>query len=97
MENLKSGRDMLDLLYGSKRSDTEFLNLPGRVHGAEKSIVKRAEFFRSFEKRLQSAARNGQDISDPDVQMGAAMESYTDAKRAIFMQDNAIVQLLIAG
>jgi DNA topoisomerase-1 len=90
MDNLKSGRDMLDLLYGSKRSDTEFLNLPGRVHGAEKSIVKRAEFFRSFEKRLQSAARNGQDISDPDVQMGAAMESYVDAKRAIFMQDNAI-------
>jgi hypothetical protein len=89
-ENVKGGRDTLDLLYGNKKGEAEFLNLPGRIHGAEKSIAKRAEFFRSFEKRLQYAGRNGQDIADPDVQLGAAMEAYTDAKRAIFMQDNAI-------
>jgi hypothetical protein len=55
-----------------------------------KVIPKRAEFFRSFEKRLAFAARQGVDISDPEVQAGAAMEAYADAKRAIFMQPNML-------
>jgi hypothetical protein len=90
LENLKVGRDDLDVLYGDKRAETEFSNLPGRGHAAVKVIPKRAEFFRSFEKRLAFAARQGSDISDPEVQAGVAMEAYADAKRAIFMQPNLL-------
>lgn len=90
LEQLKGGRDMLDLLYGHKDGETDFMNLPGRAHGAIKEIPKRAEFFRGFEKRLAFAGRNGLDVSDPEVQMGAAMEAYVDAKRSIFMQPNLV-------
>lgn len=90
LDNLKVGRDDLDVLYGDKKAETEFSNLPGRGHAAVKVIPKRAEFFRSFEKRLAFAARQGSDISDPEVQAGVAMEAYADAKRAIFMQPNML-------
>lgn len=88
LDQLKMGKDDLDLLYGHKTADKEFLNLPGRSHGAIKEIPKRAEFERAFVKRLRYAARNGQDISDPQVQLGARMEAYVDSQRAILMQPN---------
>jgi len=90
LEQLQSGRDLLDMLYGHKKIDKEFLNLPGRAHGALKEIPKRAEFFRAFEKRLAYEGRQGRDTSDPRIQMSVAMESYNDAMRSIFMQPNAI-------
>jgi hypothetical protein len=91
MDQLKSGRDMLDVLYGDKKgAERGFLELPGRAHGSLKEIPKRAEFFRAFEKRLAHAGRNGADIADPQVQLGTAMEAYNDARRSIFMQPNVV-------
>ena len=88
---IKTGKGELDYLYGKKRdmpqSALEFI---GHVHGALKAPAKRAEFQRAFEKRALNAERNGEDISSPEVQARIAAESYVDANRAIFMQDNIL-------
>lgn len=91
-EILKTGKSDLDVLYGPKspmpRDAADFL---GAVHGALKAPTKRAEFARSFEKRTEWAIRQGLDVSDPVVQSRIALDSYKDANRAIFMQDNRLV------
>jgi hypothetical protein len=53
-------------------------------------LPKRAEFFRSLEKRAQWALDNHLDIQDPKVQATMAADAYIDANRAIFMQENFI-------
>ena len=63
----------------------------GNIHGALKAPVKRAEFARSFAKRIEYAEAHGVDIADPLVQTRISMEAYKDANRAIFMQDNMVV------
>lgn len=63
---------------------------PGHYHAAVKTIPKRAEFFRSFEKRLEFAKQQGRDTNDPAVQMGIAGEAYVDAQRAILQQPNPL-------
>ena len=95
-EVLKSGASELDVLYGKAGVDRDFqlnpsaLEFFGRLHGAFKNSTKRAEFFRSYEKRLEYAARNGKDINDPNVQFSTALEAYSDGKRAILMHDNKL-------
>lgn len=64
----------------------------GNIHGALKAPVKRAEFARSFAKRIEFAEAHGVDIADPLVQTRISMEAYKDANRAIFMQDNMVVE-----
>lgn len=63
---------------------------PGHYHAAVKIIPKRAEFFRSFEKRLESARRLGKDVNEPSVQMGLAGQAYADSQRAILQQPNPL-------
>lgn len=88
---VKSGKGELDYLYGKKRDLPDVaLDMIGHIHGALKAPAKRAEFFRSFEKRLDFAAKNGEDISNPIIQTKIAGQSYLDANRAIFMQDNKV-------
>jgi GNAT superfamily N-acetyltransferase len=94
---LKSGAGELDRMYGKNGTDKDFelnpsaLEFFGRLHGAFKNSTKRAEFFRSFQKRLEYASKNGEDINDPNVQFSKGLEAYADAKRAILMNDNIIV------
>jgi len=90
----KTGKSSLDYLYG-KKSDLppEALEFFGHLHGALKVTPKRAEFFRSLEKRAESALRNGEDITNPEVQARLGAESYVDANRAILMNNNAINDL----
>ena len=90
-EALKSGKTSLDYLYGKKSTlPPEALDFFGHVHGALKVLPKRAEFFRSLEKRAQWALDNHLDIQDPKVQATMAADAYIDANRAIFMQENFI-------
>lgn len=95
---LKNGRGDLDTIFGKKsgnvtlsdvtpRSVIEFF---GNLHGALKAPVKRAEFTRAFEKRVEFAINHGTDVSDPLVQTSIAVQAYKDANRAIFMQDNMV-------
>lgn len=81
----------IEALYGkgAGKLPPEAADFFGHLHGALKSIPKRAEFERSFAKRAASLAKQGVDVTDPVVQTKIATEAYKDANRAIFMQDNA--------
>ena len=93
-ETLKTGRGSLDYLYGEKAHlPPEALDFFGHVHGFFKVIPKRAEFFRSLEKRTAWALNHGMDITDPRVQATIHAGAYLDANRAIFMQDNFATNL----
>jgi hypothetical protein len=90
-EIVKSGKGALDLLHGKKTDlPPSVFDFFGQMHQALKQPAKRNEYFRSFEKRLAHAQRNGVDISDPLVQATIGTQAYLDANRAIFMQENAI-------
>ena len=99
-EMLTTGASELDVLYGGGREGyvRESMNLPrsvidffGHLHGALKAPTKRAEFARSFEKRQAAAIADGLDVTDPMLQTRIAVESYKDANRSIFLNDNRIV------
>lgn len=97
-DQIKKGSSDLDVLYEQARHakmrltelPTSAIDFSGHMHAALKSPVKRAEFARSFQKRVEFAIRQGQDVSDPLVQTRLAVDSYKDSQRAIFMQDNAL-------
>lgn len=90
-QTAKTGKGELDILYGKEQLPPEALDFFGHLHGALKTMPKRGEFFRSFEKRMQNAIENGADATDPLVQSEIAAKSYEDGMRTIFMNDNAIV------
>lgn len=81
----------IETLYGkgAGKLPPEAADFFGHLHGALKSIPKRAEFERSFAKRAASLMAEGVDVTDPIIQTKIATEAYKDANRAIFMQDNA--------
>ena len=88
---LTTGHSDLDSLYGKRDvMPRELIDYIGSVHGALKAPVKRAEFERSFQKRMEFAIRNGIDVTDPMIQTRICLESYKDAQRSIFMQDNKV-------
>ena len=95
---LATGKSDLDVLHGG-RSDlapgarTPFnrvLDLPGAVHGAIKNPVKYSEFARATAKRTAHYERAGLDTNSPLVKARIATESYQDAQRSIFMQENPL-------
>jgi len=89
---LTTGKSDLDALYGKKNVvPNEAVDFMGNIHGALKTVAKRNEFSRSFEKRMSHAIANGVDVSDPLVQTSIATSAYKDAQRSIFMQDNRVV------
>ena len=105
-KTLKTGKSDLDVLYGHGSSGNvrvsdviprTMIDFFGSLHGALKAPVKRAEFERSLQKRTEHAIRTGVDVSDPMVQTRLAVESYKDANRAIFMQDNVVTNAWNAG
>jgi hypothetical protein len=68
-----------------------FVDYLGKIHGALKNPTKINEFARSLELRTQHALAHGIDPTDPIVQIRLMHEAYMDANRAIFLQDNAVV------
>ena len=87
----KTGVSSLDRLFGGKHdSPPEVIELFGRIHGALKVMPKRAEFFRSMQKRTEWSIRQGLDITDPSVVATITAGAYIDAQRAIFMSENYI-------
>jgi hypothetical protein len=97
-QTLKTGHSDMDSLFGKRDvMPREVIDFIGSVHGALKAPVKRAEFERSFEKRVAFALRHGQDVSDPMVQTRICLDAYKDAQRSIFMQDNRVTAAWNAG
>jgi hypothetical protein len=89
---LRTGKSSLDVAFGKRGYlPPEAIDFIGHTHGALKTVPKRAEFARSFQKRTESAIANGVDASDPLVQSRIAIEAYKDANRTIFLQDNRVV------
>lgn len=99
-DTLRTGKSEIDRLYSRqgkvKESDViepAAIEFFGRLHGALKSPVKRAEFARSFAKRMQFAVNHGADQTNPLVQTKVALAAYKDAKRSVFLQDNRAVDM----
>lgn len=92
-DKLIKGEHSLDRAYhpGDPESISPILGLFRRIHGSIKTPAQRAEFFRGFEKRATAYARQGLDITDPQMQLKIGAEAYADSKRAILMQDNFVV------
>lgn len=86
-----TGKSDLDYQVGSKSQlPPEAIDFFGQLHGAIKAPVKRFAFELSLGKRLRKNMANGVDVTDPEVQTRILMDSYKDAQRAIFMQDNFV-------
>lgn len=96
LNQITKGSSDLDVLYGGQKgidkemSSEGVLGYPGRVHGALKEYPRQAEKDRAFIKVLRNYERAGKDITDPNVQLAAHMESYVSADRARFQQRNFI-------
>jgi hypothetical protein len=89
---LKTGKSDLDAVYGKKNfMPREGIDFIGSIHAALKSVTKRNEFARSFEKLTARAMAGGVDVTDPMVQSRIALEAYKEANRSIFIQDNRVV------
>lgn len=88
----KTGKSDLDLLYGKREVPVpkSIIDFFGNLHGSLKAITKRSEFERSFQKRMEYAIRNGEKVTDPEIEMKIGIEAYKDAQRSIFMQDNRV-------
>ena len=90
---LRTGKSQLDLVYGKDRGyPNEWIDFFGNLHGALKAPTKRNAFTRSFEKRMAFEIKNGGDGNDPLTQARVGMAAYEDANRAIFMQNNRVVE-----
>jgi hypothetical protein len=94
-KTIKTGDSDLTMAFGKTKIEMErsWMDFAGTLHAALKAPVKRNEFTRSFEMRMTKAMSDGVDVIDPLVQTQLAMDAYKDANRAIFMQDNKVVQL----
>lgn len=89
---LTTGHSELDSLFGKRDvMPRELIDFIGSMHGALKAPVKRAEFERSLQKRIEFNIANGIDVTEPVVQVRLMTAAYKDAQRTIFMQDNAVV------
>lgn len=101
VQTYRTGNSKLDALYGQKlQVDPEWTGFFGRLHGAEKSPLKRVAFERSLAQRIDKAARDGIDVTDPAVQMRLGTEAYNDALSEILMNPNVVakhVNAFIAG
>lgn len=108
---IKTGHSDLDVLYGkaaeSYTGESELgsalIALPGRVHGMEKSPVKRQAFERAVQRLgewwAQQMDESGKpiDINNPMVQSRIMVDAYKYANRQIFLHDNAIAAAVNAG
>ena len=90
-KTLTTGKSDLDAQYGKNPGlPQSFMDIFGNIHGALKAPVKRAEFARALEKRLNFYENNGIDPTDEFIETRAGVEAYQDAQRAIFMQKNIL-------
>lgn len=87
----RSGKSRLATLYGRPETQpASFMDFFGHIHAAMKTPVKQMAWRVDFEKRMQWYARQGNDVSDPLLQIRIGTEAYEAANRSIFMQDNTV-------
>lgn len=91
-DNLRMRKSDLEVQNGARRGEAppKWYEYLGFLHAALKAPVKRAEFARSLQKRMEFAAKEGRDLNDPNTMLELSQEAYSDGQRAIFMQDNVV-------
>ena len=90
-ENIKGKETELEAMGDKHGRGPEFwYHRVGKMHAAIKAPIKRAEFERSLAQRMDSAIRNGEDVSQPQVMARLANEAVLDANRAIFQQNTVV-------
>lgn len=99
---IKTGDSELSLAQGKRYPNIPTkigtaLAIPGRVHMAEKNILKVGEYNRSLEANLQWAERQGMDRSNPDVIEQAKQRAYKDAEEIVLLGDNLFSRFLRNG
>lgn len=85
----KRGSEMDRLSGKDKYTRYWYDKVTGAVHAAIKAPVKRAEFTRSLNQRIETAMRQGTDVSHPAVIDRLTNEASIDANRAILQNSNA--------
>lgn len=93
---LTTGQSDLDAAYGKpfesytgeNQMASTILEIPGRLHGTEKAPIKRLGFEKAAQRLGEFYAKQGLDVSDPNVQKRIAVEAYKYGNRQIFLQDN---------
>lgn len=87
---IKGDKTDIEAVYGKKGTPSHsMLDFFGQLHSALKAPVKQFAFERAFQKRMANNIKNGTPIDDLVIAR-IAMESYKDAERSIFMQDNPV-------
>lgn len=71
--------------------DPALIDYLGKMHGAFKYPTQIAEYSRTLTLLQDHAIRNGLDPTDPIVQTRLMNEAWKEGKRAIFMQDNQLL------
>ena len=89
-QNVMGKETGLDAISGTKIRPDFWYNRIGQMHAAIKAPVKRAEFTRSLELRMDAAIRSGEDINHPEVMTRLANEAVMDANRGIFQQKTVV-------
>lgn len=85
----KGGSD-LKTAFSDHPGGREWYNFFGTVHEIIKSPLRRTAFELSLSKRLEHAAENGIDVTDPMVQLAAAKDAYLDSDRALLLEKNRV-------
>lgn len=93
-----ASRPDYSVLYGKDpKFEQSALDRIGMFHAALKEPAKQGEFMRSLYKRLNHAVENGRDVNDPIVYEELARNSYEDAERRIWMNENAFTTAVKQG
>lgn len=89
---LKNKRTELEFIHGKEKLPPELSDYLGRLHGAMKNPTKEAAWARHYTTLTENSILNGEDVSEPMVQMRNSTAAYQRAEAEIFQQDNIIAK-----
>jgi len=88
---LRTGKSDLKTAYSNRLEEGwQWHNIPQQIHEVIKSPLRRVAFENSLAKRMNFAAKNGADITDPFTQLALAKDAYLDSDRALLLEQNKV-------
>ncbi len=91
-DKVLKGKSELDILHGpTDNGPRTWLDLQFGLHDAMKAPAERAEYTRSFLKRIDAAVANGEDATSPAALLRMSAQAYVDGQRAKFRGENWLV------
>lgn len=82
--------DIKSAFSDRSESGREWYNFFQTIHEVIKSPLRRTSFELSLAKRMEHAARNGADITDPMTQLALAKDAYLDSDRDLLLESNKL-------